>query len=83
MRSDQVTKVMMFLLYTYIKQQKHFRISDKLNNFIKLIRCDGTLQLIANNVVPNFDDITLCKHVTAEEENAFIVFNSFSLIRKK
>ena len=26
---------------------------------------------------PIFDDVTLCKHVTSEE-NAFIVFNSFS-----
>ena len=50
-------------------------------------RCDA----VSNNSVPNFDDshfvkitsrpifddVTLCKHVTAEE-NAFIVFNSFS-----
>ena len=29
-----------------------------------------------------FDDVTLCKHVTTEAENAFIVFNSFPLIRE-
>ena len=28
-----------------------------------------------------FDDVTLCKHVTAEE-NAYIVFNSFSYTKK-
>ena len=32
--------------------------------------------LCANIAAPNFDDVTLCKHVTAEEI-AFIVFNSF------
>ena len=30
-----------------------------------------------------FDDVTLCKHVTTEEENVIIFFNSFSLIWKK
>ena len=30
-----------------------------------------------------FDDLTLCNQVTAEEENAFIVFNTFYLIQKK
>ena len=30
---------------------------------------------------PNFDDVTLCKHVTTEE-NAFIVFNFFSYMKK-
>ena len=30
---------------------------------------------------PIFDDVTLCKHVTAEE-NAFIVFNFFSYTEK-
>ena len=39
--------------------------------------CDA----VSNNVALNFDDITLCKHVTAEE-NAFIVFNSFSYTKK-
>ena len=28
---DQVTKVIMFLLYTYIKNNKHFHFSDKRN----------------------------------------------------
>ena len=28
-----------------------------------------------------FDDVTLCKHVTAEE-NAFIMFSSFSYTKK-
>ena len=31
---------------------------------------------------PIFDDITLCKHDTAEE-NAFTMFNSFSYTKKK
>ena len=30
---------------------------------------------------PIFDDVTLCKHVTAEE-SAFIVFNYFSYTKK-
>ena len=30
---------------------------------------------------PIFDDVTLCKHVTAEE-NTFIVFNSFYYTKK-
>ena len=30
---------------------------------------------------PMFDDIALCKHVTAKE-NAFIIFNSFSYMNK-
>ena len=30
---------------------------------------------------PIFDDVTLCKHITAEG-NAFIVFNSFSYMNK-
>ena len=37
--------------------------------------------LCANNVTPIFDDITLCKHVTIEE-NAFMVFSSFSYTKK-
>ena len=28
------------------------------------------------------DDVTLCKHVMTEAGNAFIVFNSFPLIRE-
>ena len=30
---------------------------------------------------PIFEDVTLCKHVTTEE-NAFIMFNSFSYTKK-
>ena len=30
---------------------------------------------------PIFDDVTLCKHIMTEE-NAFIVFNSFSYTKK-
>ena len=36
------------------------------------------MQIIAH---PIFDDVTLCKHVMAEE-NAFIVFISFSYTKK-
>ena len=33
-----------------------------------------------NNVAPNFVDVTISKHVTAEQENVFIVINFVSLI---
>ena len=58
---------------------KHFSTSDKLNKIIKLILCDATLQRRNKYIVPSFWWHKLCKHVRAEEENAFIVFNSFSL----
>ena len=35
----------------------------------------------ANNFPSIFDDVTLCKHVMAEE-NAFNVYNSFSYMKK-
>ena len=53
----------MFLLYTYIKTTTNSHFSDKRNENLKLIPCDVRLQTVANNVVPNFDDVTLCKHV--------------------
>ena len=31
----------------------------------------------------NFDDVTLCKHATAEQENLFIMFNFVSVIKFK
>ena len=40
--SDQVTKVMMFLLHK--NSNKNFSFSDKPNKIIKLIPCDMTLQ---------------------------------------
>ena len=31
----------------------------------------------------NFDDVTLCIHITAERENVFVMFNFVSLIKSK
>ena len=66
--SDQGTKVKRFLLYLYknnTSAQQNFKM--------------GGCSTLANNVVPNLDEVTLCKHVKAEKENTFIVFNSSSL----
>ena len=41
--SDQATKVMMFLLYTYIKTSKLLSFSNKLNKSVKLKPCDAML----------------------------------------
>ena len=65
--SDQGTKVKRFLLYLYKNNtlaQQNFKM--------------GGCSTLANNVVPNLDEVT-CKHVKAEKENTFIVFNSSSL----
>ena len=66
--SDQGTKVKRFLLYLYknnTSAQQNFKM--------------GGCSTLANNVVPYLDEVTLCKHVKAEKENTFIVFNSSSL----
>ena len=66
--SDQGTKVKRFLLYLHknnTSAQQNFKM--------------GGYRTLANNVVPNLDEVTLCKHVKAEKENTFIVFNSSSL----
>ena len=66
--SDQGTKVKRFLLYLYknnTSAQQNFKM--------------GGCSTLANNVVPNLDEVTLCKDVKAEKENTFIVFNSSSL----
>ena len=31
----------------------------------------------------NFEEVTLCKHVTAEQENVFIMINFVSLVKSK
>ena len=41
----------------------------------------GRMDTVAKKLAPNFDDVTLCKHVTAEE-NAFIL-NQFLSYTKK
>ena len=49
---------------------------------VKLIPCDATLRRRAKQrrARQNFVDVTISKHVTAEQEHVFIVFNSVSLI---
>ena len=79
--SDQVTKVMMFLLYTYIKlttTNSILTISSR-NGKIDTVWCDvaASCQTTSRQ---NFVDVTISKHVTAEQENVFIVFNFVSLI---
>ena len=36
---------------------------------------------VAKDIAPNFDDVTLYKHIIADE-NAFILFKSFSYTKK-
>ena len=79
--SDQVTKVMMFLLYTYIKLTTTNSILTIRSRYGKIdtVWCDVATSYLTTSR-QNFVDVTISQHVTAEQENVFIVFNFVSLI---
>ena len=65
-----------FIIYLHKNNNKHFHFSDKHNKYLKLIPCDVTFQHRSAKFL-------MTSHCSAEQENEFIVSNSFSLMRKK
>ena len=75
---DAVTKVMMFLLYYNIKL-------TTTNSILTISLRNGKIDTVWPDVAmlcqttsrQNFVNVTISKHVTAEQENVFIVFIFF------
>ena len=80
--SDQVTKVIMFLLYTYIKLTTTNWILTMISS--RNGKIDAVWRDVATSCQTtspqNFVDVTISKHVMEEQENVFIVFNFVSLV---